>query len=227
MLTDSVEGSFQLPNEHSLRYIAVEGPIAVGKSSLAQALAENYGARLVREPLEDNPFLARFYEEPQRYAFTAQLSFLIERYRQQQELAQMDLFQQATVADYLFAKDRIFAEITLSEDELALYDRIYGLLDARVRQPDLVVFLDADIDVLLRRLRKRARSFEKRLGREYLEKLAEAYRRFFHGYRDAPLLVVNSSDIDFVENGGDFTDLVREIDGMGQGVQHYVPLGSN
>jgi len=216
-----------LPNEHSLRYIAVEGPIAVGKSSLAQALAENYGARLVREPLEDNPFLARFYEEPQRYAFTAQLSFLIERYRQQQELAQMDLFQQATVADYLFAKDRIFAEITLSEDELALYDRIYGLLDARVRQPDLVVFLDADIDVLLRRLRKRARSFEKRLGREYLEKLAEAYRRFFHGYRDAPLLVVNSSDIDFVENGGDFTDLVREIDGMGQGVQHYVPLGSN
>jgi deoxyadenosine/deoxycytidine kinase len=216
-----------LPNEHSLRYIAVEGPIAVGKSSLAQALAQNYGARLVREPLEDNPFLARFYEEPQRYAFTAQLSFLIERYRQQQELAQMDLFQQATVADYLFAKDRIFAEITLSEDELLLYDRIYGLLDARVRQPDLVVFLDADIDVLLRRLRKRARSFEKRLGREYLEKLAEAYRRFFHGYRDAPLLVVNSSDIDFVENGGDFTDLVREIDGMGQGVQHYVPLGSN
>ncbi|NQY90603.1 MAG: deoxynucleoside kinase [Deltaproteobacteria bacterium] len=210
-----------------MRYIAVEGPIAVGKSSLAQALAENYGARLVREPLEDNPFLARFYEEPQRYAFTAQLSFLIERYRQQQELVQMDLFQQATVADYLFAKDRIFAEITLSEDELALYDRIYGLLDARVRQPDLVVFLDADIDVLLRRLRKRARSFEKRLGREYLEKLAEAYRRFFHGYRDAPLLVVNSSDIDFVENGGDFTDLVREIDGMGQGVQHYVPLGSN
>ncbi len=227
MLTDSVEGDFQLPNEHSLRYIAVEGPIAVGKSSLAQALAENYGARLVREPLEDNPFLARFYEEPQRYAFTAQLSFLIERYRQQQELVQMDLFQQATVADYLFAKDRIFAEITLSEDELALYDRIYGLLDARVRQPDLVVFLDADTDVLLRRLRKRARSFEKRLGREYLEKLAEAYRRFFHGYRDAPLLVVNSSDIDFVENGGDFTDLVREIDGMGQGVQHYVPLGSN
>ena len=216
-----------MPNEHSLRYIAVEGPIAVGKSSLAQALAQNYGARLVREPLEDNPFLARFYEEPQRYAFTAQLSFLIERYRQQQELVQMDLFQQATVADYLFAKDRIFAEITLSEDELALYDRIYGLLGARVRQPDLVVFLDADIDVLLRRLRKRARSFEKRLGREYLEKLAEAYRRFFHGYRDAPLLVVNSSDIDFVENGGDFTDLVREIEGMGQGVQHYVPLGSN
>lgn len=216
-----------MPNEHSLRYIAVEGPIAVGKSSLAGALAQNYGARLVREPLEDNPFLARFYEEPQRYAFTAQLSFLIERYRQQQELVQMDLFQQATVADYLFAKDRIFAEITLSEDELALYDRIYGLLDARVRQPDLVVFLDADVDVLLRRLRKRARSFEKRLGREYLEKLAEAYRRFFHGYRDAPLLVVNSSDIDFVENGGDFTDLVREIDGMGQGVQHYVPLGSN
>ncbi len=209
-----------------VRYIAVEGPIGVGKSSLAAALAEEYSARLISEPLEDNPFLQRFYEEPDRYAFTAQLSFLIERYRQQQELIQMDLFQQATVSDYIFAKDRIFAELTLSEDEISLYDRIYGLLDDRIRKPDLVVFLDAKPEVLLKRLRRRNRPFERHIGREYLERVAEAYRRFFHGYDDTPLLVVNSSDIDFIENGGDFADLVREIGSMGQGVQNYVPLGS-
>jgi deoxyadenosine/deoxycytidine kinase len=199
----------------------------VGKSSLAEALAEEYGAKLVREPVEENPFLAKFYEEPERYAFTAQVSFLMERYRQQQELSQIDLFQRATVADYVFAKDRIFAELVLSRDEISLYERIYSLLDARLRKPDLVVFLDAKTEVLLRRLKRRSRPFEKRLGRDYIEQVAEAYRRFFHGYSDTPLLVVNSSDIDFVENGGDLADLVREIGSMGQGVQHYVPLGSN
>jgi deoxyguanosine kinase len=209
------------------RYIAVEGPIAVGKSSLAEALAEEYGAKLVREPVEENPFLAKFYEEPERFAFTAQVSFLMERYRQQQELSQIDLFQRATVADYVFAKDRIFAELTLSRDEISLYERIYSLLDARLRKPDLVVFLDAKTEVLLRRLKRRSRPFEKRLGRDYVEQVAEAYRRFFHGYSDTPLLVVNSSDIDFVDNGGDLADLVREIGSMGQGVQHYVPLGSS
>ena len=210
-----------------VRYIAVEGPIGVGKSTLAEALARNYDARLVREPVEENPFLARFYEKPARYAFTAQLSFLVERYRQQQELIQMDLFQQGTVADYVFAKDRIFAELTLGPDELALYERIYGLLVSRVRKPDLVVFLDAATEVLQRRLRRRDRPYERKIGRDYVEKVAEAYRRFFHGYRDTPLLVVNSSDIDFVVDGGQLADLVREIGSMGQGVQHYVPLGSN
>ncbi len=209
------------------RYIALEGPIAVGKSALAAALADEYGARLIGEPVEDNPFLPKFYEEPERYAFTAQVSFLMERYRQQEELEQMDLFQRATVADYIFAKDRIFAELTLSRDEISLYDRIYALLDARIRKPDLVVFLDASTEVLLRRLKRRKRPYEKRLGRDYVEKVGEAYRRFFHRYSDTPLLVVNSSEIDFVENGGDLADLVREIGSMGQGVQHYVPLGSN
>lgn len=205
----------------------MEGPIGVGKTSLASALAQEYDAQFVSEPLEDNPFLARYYEDPERYAMTAQLSFLVERYRQQQDLVQMDLFQQATVSDYVFAKDRIFAELVLSEDELALYERIYGLLDARIRKPDLVVFLDADTDILVRRLRKRNRPYERRVGREYLERVAEAYRRFFHGYKETPLLVVNSSDIDFVSNGGHMADLVREIGSMGQGVQHYVPLGSD
>ncbi len=210
-----------------VRYIAVEGSIGVGKSSLATMLASEYGARLVQEPLEDNPFLPRFYEDPERYAFTAQISFLMERYRQQQELVQMDLFERATVADYIFAKDRIFAELTLTRDELALYERIYGLLDSRIRKPDLVVFLDASIEVLMRRLKRRGRPYERRVGRDYIERVAEAYRSFFHRYSDTPLLVVNSSDIDFVENGGHLTDLVREIGSMGQGVQHYVPLGSD
>jgi len=209
------------------RYIALEGPIAVGKSTLAAALAEQWRARLVVEPVEENPFLPRFYEDPERYAFTAQVSFLMERYRQQLDLAQMDLFERATVADYTFAKDRIFAELNLSRDELALYDRIYALLDARIRKPDLVVFLDARTEVLLRRLKKRDRPYERRMGREYIERVAEAYRRFFHTYADTPLLVVNTSDVDFVGNGGDFADLVREIGSMGQGVQHYVPLGSD
>lgn len=208
------------------RYIAVEGPIGVGKSSLARALANHYGSRLVSEPVEENPFLPRFYEEPERWALTAQLSFLVERYRQQQELDQIDLFQQSVVSDYVFAKDRIFAGLTLGPDELLLYERIYGLLDARIRKPDLVVCLDAETEVLLRRLKKRDRPYERRIGRQYIEKVAEAYRRFFHGYKDSPLLVVSCSDIDFVENGGHLADLVREIGSMGQGVQYYVPLGS-
>ena len=211
---------------HEARYIALEGPIGVGKSSLAAALAREYGARLVKEPVEENPFLPKFYEEPDRYAMTAQLSFLVERYRQQQELVQMDLFQQSVISDYLFAKDRIFAGLTLAADELGLYERIYSLLDARLRKPDLVVFLDAQTEVLLRRLKKRDRPYEKRIGRDYIERVAEAYRRYFHGYRDTPLLVVSCSDIDFVENGGHLADLVREIGSMGQGVQYYVPLGS-
>jgi deoxyguanosine kinase len=209
------------------RYIAVEGPIGVGKSALAASLAEAYGAKLVSEPVEENPFLPKFYEDPERYAFTAQVSFLMERYRQQEELHQMDLFTRATVSDYVFAKDRIFAELVLSRDEVALYERIYALLDARVRKPDLVVFLDAKTEVLVRRLKKRNRPYEKWIGREYMERVAEAYRRFFHAYSETPLLVVNSSDIDFVENGGDLADLVRKIGSMGQGVQHYVPLGSS
>ena len=209
------------------RYIALEGPIAVGKSTVAAALAKEYGARFVKEPVADNPFLPRFYEDPERCAFPAQVSFLMERYRQQQELLQIDLFERATVADYIFAKDRIFAEIVLSGDEMKLYERIYGLLDKRIRKPDLVVFLDARTEVLLRRLKRRSWPWEKHMGRDYIERVAEAYRRFFHTYSDTPLLVVNTSEIDVVENGGDFADLVREIGSMGQGVQHYVPLGSN
>lgn len=208
------------------RYIVIEGPIGVGKTTLARLLADEFQARLVLEKVEENPFLRRFYEDPEKYAFPAQLFFLLTRYRQQQELAQHDLFQQNTVGDYLFAKDHIFAQVNLDVDELALYRQLYNLLDARLPRPDLVVYLQARIDVLLARLRKRARDYERQISPEYIERIAEAYREFFFHYDETPLLVVNCSEIDFVAHSGETDDLLREIREMGQGVQHYIPLGS-
>ena len=208
------------------RYIAVEGPIGVGKTALARRLATEFGSRLLLEQVEENPFLRRFYEEPERYAFQTQLFFLLERYRQQNELGQLDLFSQGTVADYLFAKDAIFAALTLNADEFQLYQQIFHLLDRRLPRPDLVIYLEARPEVLLRRLRKRDRDFERGITPEYLGRLTEAFREYFHHYTETPLLVINCSDIDFVEHGGDLADLVREIRGMRQGVQHYIPLGS-
>jgi len=208
------------------RYIAVEGPIGVGKTALARRLASEFGSLLVLEHVEENPFLRRFYDDPGKNAFQAQLYFLLERYRQQRELSQLDLGTDGVVADYLFAKNGIFAGVTLLADELALYQEVYRLLDARIRRPDLVIYLEARTEVLLRRLRKRDRDYERGVTPEYLARLSEAFRNFFHHYTEAPLLVVNCSDIDFVEHGGDLADLIREIRGMRQGVQHYIPLGS-
>ena len=207
------------------RYIAVEGPIGVGKTALARRLATEFGSRLLLEQVEENPFLKRFYEDPERHAFQTQLFFLLERYRQQSELAQRDLFH-GIVTDYLFAKDSIFAAVTLNADEFQLYRQIFQLLDQRLPRPDLVIYLEARPEVLLRRLRKRDRDFERAITPEYLERLTEAFRDYFHRYTEAPLLVVNCSDIDFVEHGGDFADLIKEIRAMRQGVQHYIPLGS-
>jgi deoxyadenosine/deoxycytidine kinase len=208
------------------RYIAVEGPIGVGKTALARRLATEFGSRLLLESVEENPFLRKFYDEPEQHAFQTQLFFLLERYRQQREVGQRELFGGGMVADYLFAKDSIFAAVTLGPEEFNLYQQIFQLLDQRLPRPDLVVYLEARPEVLLRRLRKRDREYERRIGPEYLEKLTEAFRAYFHRYSEAPLLVVNCSDIDFVEHGGDLADLIREIRGMGQGVQHYIPLGS-
>ena len=208
------------------RYIAVEGPIGVGKTALARRLATEFGSRLLLEQVEENPFLRRFYEEPERYAFQTQLFFLLERYRQQHELGQLDLFSEGIVADYLFAKDAIFAALTLNADEFQLYQQIFQLLDRRLPRPDLVIYLEARPEVLLRRLRKRDREFERGITPEYLDRLTEAFREYFHHYTETPLLVINCSDIDFVEHGGDLADLIKEIRGMRQGVQHYIPLGS-
>jgi|SRR5215469_8699091 len=204
-------------------YIAVEGPIGVGKTSLAEKLAREINARLVLEDADNNPFLPRFYQDPDKYAFPAQLYFLLTRYNQQRDLLQQDLFAQATVADYLFAKDRIFAAMNLLPDELKLYEGVYNLLDAEMAKPELVVYVRASIEVLAERLRKRNRDFERYISYEYLERVSAAYRDFFFYYDEAPLLVVDTSEIDFVANTEDLADLVREIDNAGHGTQYFVP----
>jgi deoxyguanosine kinase len=204
-------------------YIAVEGPIGVGKTSLAQMLAKELSARLLLEDADNNPFLPRFYAEPDKYAFPAQLYFLLTRYNQQRELLQRDLFEQATVADYLFAKDRIFANLNLAPDEIKLYEGVYKLVDAQMAKPDLVVYVRARVEVLGERLRKRNRDFERHISYEYLERVSSAYRDFFFYYDEAPLLVVDSSEIDFVGNPRDLADLIREIDAAGPGTQYFVP----
>jgi deoxyadenosine/deoxycytidine kinase len=209
------------------RYIVVEGSIGVGKTALARRLAEAFGSEFLREREEANPFLRKFYQDPERYALETQLSFTLDRYRQQQELVRRGVGPGGVVADYLFAKDGIFAGVTLGEDELGLYRRIFQLLDGQMLRPDLVVYLEARTDVLVRRIRKRHRDFEQGITPEYLGRLTDAFRSFFYQYTDAPLLVINCSEIDFVEHSGDLADVLREVRSMKQGVRHYIPLGSN
>ena len=208
------------------RYIVVEGPIGVGKTSLAQMLGEEFGSRVVLERVTENPFLARFYTNPAAYAFQTQMFFLLSRYQQQKELEQPELFKQSVVCDYLFARDRIFASVNLDEDELALYQQIFSLLDQRISKPDLVIYLQSPSEVLGQRIRMRGRSFEKDISREYIEAVNEAYNRFFFSYDETPLLIINTAEVDFVRRPEDFQDLVREIRRMKKGVQFYVPLGS-
>ncbi len=208
------------------RYIAIEGPIGVGKTTLAQVLAERLGARLVLEQPEENPFLPAFYADREKHGFQAQLFFLLSRYQQQQALVQQDLFTSATVSDYLFAKDRIFAALNLQPAELALYQQVYELLGPRVVQPDLVVYLQARTEVLLARVRKRGREYERAVDAGYLGALAKAYNDYFFHYEDTPLLVVNTSDIDIEGSAEDLEALLTVIRRHRKGTQHYVPQGS-
>lgn len=206
-----------------LRYVVVEGPIGVGKSTLTRLLIERFEGRGVFEVVEENPFLASFYADREKYAFQTQLFFLLSRFRQQQELFQDDLFNQTLVSDYLFAKDRIFATLTLDPNELALYERVYENLGPRVRKPDLVVYLRARIDVLLARIKKRGREFERKFDPEYLENLCSTYNDFFFRYDETPLLVVDTSDIDFVSNEADFDEILNAMKRSRKGTTHFQP----
>ena len=204
------------------RYIAIEGPIGVGKTTLTKLLSKELNARTVLEEFEDNPFLREFYRDKDRVAFQTQIYFLMARFKQQEALRQHDLFSRAIVSDYLFAKDRIFAYMNLSEPELQLYERIYDLLRPRLVQPDVVIYLQARPEVLVRRLRKRGRDFEATIQVDYLEDLMRSYNSFFFHYEETPLLVVDTSDVDYVSNTEDFDKLLDLIRSAKTGTRHVV-----
>jgi deoxyadenosine/deoxycytidine kinase len=197
--------------DSDIRYIAVEGNIGVGKTSLSTMLAEQLSAKLVLEQFEENPFLPMFYEDPERYAFQTQIFFLLSRYRQQQELFQADLFHQFVVTDYIFEKDKIFAYLNLQDDELKLYENIIGYLEKNIPTPDLVVYLQSNVERLVSNIRMRSRPYEKDMSQEYLKDLNEAYNYFFFRYKTSPLLIVNATEIEFVNVKEDFDNLRAEI----------------
>jgi deoxyguanosine kinase len=206
------------------RYIAIEGVIGVGKTTLAKRIGRSLGASVVLEVVDENPFLPRFYEDPESFSFQTQMFFLLSRYRQQLELSQRDLFAESIVADYIFAKDQIFATLNLGEAELALYRSIVPLLESRLNRPDLVIYLQATTEILLDRIKRRGRSFEKDISREYLETLTDAYNHFFFHYTDTPLLIVNTNEMDLVARDEDYERLLTMVRGHTAGTR-YVGVG--
>ncbi len=206
--------------------IAIEGPIGVGKTSLARLVAQHLDARLVLEEFEENPFLADFYRDPERFAFQTQLWFLLSRYRQQQELQQLDLFSPLLVTDYMFTKDRLFASLTLNDKEMALYDRVASLLERDVANPDLVVYLQSDTDRLMANVRRRSRSYEVNMDWKYLDALNQLYNEFFFRYDRGPLLIINANDLDFVNRPDDFEEIIALIREPVTGTRFFNPARS-
>ena len=207
-------------------YIAVEGAIGVGKTSVVERLAERLDANTVLEEWGQNPFLKPFYDGAPGSPFQTELFFLLSRYRQQQELTQRSLFTEFTISDYIFEKSRLFAYLNLEDSELLIYEKLYSLLTESVPRPDLVVYLQAPTEVLMKRIRTRGRPEESRLSEEYLAEVNRAYNHYFFHYGQTPLLVVNTADVDLAKNADDLDDLIRQVRTMGKGTQYYVPRGS-
>ena len=206
------------------RYIVVEGPIGVGKTTLARRLADSLGGEALLEAPQDNPFLPRFYENPQTHALATQLSFLIQRVRQLEGLRQRDLFTSVRVGDYMIEKDRLFAKLTLDADELALYRQVYRRIAAQAVTPDLVIYLQAPVDVLLRRVAARGIAYEEYMDPRYLDRVATAYTQFFHHYDAAPLVIVNASEIDFAHGDADYEHLFGMVRSISKGRHYLNPL---
>jgi deoxyguanosine kinase len=211
--------------ESEVQYIAIEGVIGAGKTTLAQMLGERLNAEVVLERFEENPFLGKFYEDPERYAFQTQIFFLLNRYRQQQELFQADLFHHYLITDYIFEKDKIFAYLNLQDEELKLYETLMSAIERNIPDPDLVVYLQSGSDRLMTNIRKRGRKIEVNISAEYIHDLNEAYNYFFFRYKSSPLLIVNTTQIDFVNNPEDFENLLNEIQRSTRApVEYYNPI---
>lgn len=222
MSTEPAESVEIVPTPH--RYVVVEGPIGVGKTSLARRLARSFGSELVLEQGDENPFLERFYRNPRAAAFQTQLYFLFQRARQIHDLRQADLFERVRVADYLLDKDRLFARLTLDDEEFALYEQVYERLAIDAPVPDLVVYLQAPVEILLERIARRGIEYEQVIERRYLERLVESYSRFFLEYDSAPVLMVNASEIDLVGSDADYASLLREVARARRGRHYFNPM---
>lgn len=209
---------------NDIRHIAIEGVIGAGKTSLTLKLAKLLKGRAVLEKFEENPFLEKFYDDIEHYAFQTQMFFLLSRYKQQQELAQMDLFEQVIVSDYMFEKDKIFAYLNLQDDELRLYETLVNLLERTIPKPDLVVYLQCNVERLMANIKKRGRKFERSISAEYIQSLNEAYNYFFFRYKSSPLLIVNADQIDFVNSEKDFEKLAAEILRPRKVAEYYNPI---
>ena len=204
-------------------YIAIEGPIGVGKTSLAEIIADKLNTRKALENFEENPFLDNFYDSIEEYAFQTQMFFLLQRYKQQQEIKQLDVMQKGVVTDYMFDKDRLFASFTLSGPEMELYSRVADILEQDIIKPDLVVYLQADTPLLMQYIKKRGRDLEKGVTSDYIDLVNQRYQEFFVNYEDTPLLIINTNNIDFVENPRDLDELLEIIQKPVQGIKYFNP----